>query len=174
MSRWFTSDLHLGDPYMAKRRYCGDDVAKHDAWLAKRWDAVVQPRDEVWVLGDVVNGMSKARFALWLQKRPGFKHLVIGNWDEEMTSDLRVWQALGFSSAQFTALITLSNGQTARLTHAPQRVEPGDPVVLHGHTHRPAKTSPVGIHVGWDAWRRYAREDDIIALLDREKENVHE
>jgi calcineurin-like phosphoesterase family protein len=39
MSRWFTSDLHLGDPYMAKRRYCGDDVAKHDAWLAKRWDA---------------------------------------------------------------------------------------------------------------------------------------
>lgn len=167
MIRWFSSDLHLGDPHMARRRYCGDDVAKHDAWLAARWDAKIAPEDSVWLLGDVVAGMSLEDFTYWLAARPGRKHLIIGNWDLDLEKDLNVWRATGFESVSVGKQLTLLDGDLVQLSHYPLEI-PGR--VLHGHTHKKAKaTRPGVVHVGWDAWRRYVPEYDLINYLKERK-----
>lgn len=171
MTRWFTSDLHLGDPWAAKMRYCGDDVAKHDAWLAQRWDATVAPGDVVWVLGDVANGAPLAAVTDWVQARPGAKVLVRGNLDGWSADELH---AVGFDLVFTSVSLHLLDGSKVFLTHRPQpNLRLPVAAVLHGHTHKHSKWSqPTGasghVHVGWEAWRRYVPEQDIVDLIQKE------
>lgn len=81
MARWFTSDLHIGHARineLAGRPFAS--VAEADEELIARWNAVVGPRDDVWILGDLALGpiaesLPKAK------ELAGRKHLVIGNHD---------------------------------------------------------------------------------------------
>lgn len=166
--RWFTSDLHLGDPWTARMRYCKDDVAKQDGWLAARWDTKIAASDEVWVLGDVCRHPDGLDYvAAWLHQRPGTKHLVMGNWDHALSSDPWHWLDVGFSTVYSdVAHIELDAGCHAALCHYPDRPYPQGLVLLHGHTHRRKKITDRGIvHVGWEAWRRYVPEPDVLDAL---------
>lgn len=78
---FFISDLHFGhrniinfEPDYRK----GKDVDEHNLWLVNRWNSVVNKRDVVYVLGDVVFGVDNFK---WLHMLTGQKHLLLGNHD---------------------------------------------------------------------------------------------
>ena len=195
---WFTSDLHIGHLLVALDRAeragvllswkMSQDVAVawNDGLLAHNWDAVVQPGDQVWVLGDISAGSSAAqRNALeWIAARPGEKHLVAGNHDRvhPMYRDAHKWQPLYlevFQSVQPFARRRIG-GHTALLSHLPYR---GDHTteerynqyrlrdegewLLHGHTHSRASFLPHvhqrQLHVGVDAWHMAPVSIDVLA-----------
>lgn len=170
--RWFTSDLHLGDEWIAKRRR-SPSVANHDDWLATRWDSKVAAQDEVWCLGDMVNGLDPELFRMWLTDRPGTKHLVMGNWEDEVSTDPAFWLDLGYATVRTDfGVIDLAQVGSVSLQHRPRAVRDGE-LLLHGHTHRPVKiTAPGVVHIGWDAWRRLIPEEDVIETLQRSREGT--
>jgi calcineurin-like phosphoesterase family protein len=175
---FFTSDLHIGHRYVAELRGFGS-VEEHDAALAERWDAVVNPSndraDQVWILGDISVGGNRAELAAlaWLMQRPGIKHLIAGNHDHAhpMHRESHKWQKkyLGvFESVQAFAVRKI-NGQYVKLSHFPYagsefgdhtpeerytawRLPDTGNVLLHGHTHTADKQHGREIHVGVDAW----------------------
>lgn len=86
---WFTSDLHLGHKLVSGLRGFWmppvdltviPDTLAHDAELAKNWDAVVKSDDIIWILGDLTMA-DPGRALEWIHRRPGRKHLVLGNHD---------------------------------------------------------------------------------------------
>lgn len=167
MIRWFSSDLHLGDPWAARRRYCGDDVEKMNNWLASRWDKTIGEDDTVFLLGDVAAGMPLEQVAEWITARPGRKHLILGNQDLDEDPNDRAWLAAGFDSVAMEARIMFHQTEVT-LSHYPL-VDHGG-VVFHGHTHSPTKVAmsdldTILVHVGWEAWRRYVPERDILDAI---------
>lgn len=178
MSVFFTSDLHIGHEFVAKLRGF-NTVEDHDRHLADKWDRVVNPNgdrgDQVWVLGDISAGGSRAQTAAlaWIMQRPGRKHLIVGNHDgaHPMQRDSHKWQQkyLGvFDSVQPFARRKIA-GHYVLLSHFPyQGAEFADHTseerypqwrlpdfgnwLLHGHTHDTVRQRGKSIHVGVDAW----------------------
>lgn len=170
---WFTSDLHLKHPLVAVDRanrhgfthdwasYPDDGsaeaacVAWHDRTLAENWDALVHPKDQVWVLGDLTagGGLEATAYALnWIADRPGEKHLIPGNHCpvHPMHRDAHTWQRAYlqvFASVQAFARRKIGQ-QRVLLSHFPYEYDStmeerytqyrlpdeGLPIV-HGHTH---------------------------------------
>lgn len=170
---WYLADLHIGHRLLASRRGF-DSVETHDKELAARWDRVVSPDDNVWVLGDIsAGGRSGERGALeWLANRPGSKHLIAGNHDSVHPMHENAHRYLPmflevFVSVQQSAQRRIA-GQTVLLSHLPylESTDPDDMVsrydqwrlpsrgawLLHGHIHSQKKVSDRSIHVGLDAW----------------------
>ena len=88
MSTWFTSDLHFGHVNIIQ--YSGrpfTDVDQMNTSLIDRWNALVQPGDDVWVLGDVAMGHIADTLPL-VGRLAGYKRLLAGNHD-------RCWDGLG-------------------------------------------------------------------------------
>lgn len=168
---WFTSDLHIGHtPIAALRGF--STVAAHDATLADRWDAIVRPSDQVWILGDLSIGGKATTAALnWIAARPGVKHLIAGNHDDchpmrsKAHKQRRFLQVFESVAAAGTLKIA---GQRTLLSHFPYAGDPdGDHTteprypewrlpdtgqwLLHGHTHSPIQQRGRQLHVGVDA-----------------------
>ena len=81
MSTWFTSDLHFGHVNIIQ--YSGrpfTDVDQMNTSLIDRWNALVQPGDDVWVLGDVAMGHIADTLPL-VGRLAGYKRLLAGNHD---------------------------------------------------------------------------------------------
>lgn len=100
MTVWFTSDLHIGHPFVANERASAAAITApwaarnprwinhfatrwHDDALARNWDRLVRKDDLVWVLGDAsIGGVARVDRALaWIDERPGRKKLIAGNHD---------------------------------------------------------------------------------------------
>lgn len=81
MTRWLTADLHLGHGNIIEytgRPYGGVIEMNND--LVRRYNEVVAPGDEVWIVGDLALG--KLDFSLrWVGEMNGTKYLVPGNHD---------------------------------------------------------------------------------------------
>lgn len=112
MTVWYTSDHHIGHPFVASLRYhtkfqlrdaqigstlpvCQTFTDWHDEMLAACWDEVVKPDDTVYVLGDTSVGRNRVVPAMyWFAARNGTKHLIWGNHDEghPMHSKSHLWQ----------------------------------------------------------------------------------
>ena len=152
MTVWFTSDLHLGHRKVAELRGF-DSVISHDLAIAEAWMAVVQPDDQVWVLGDLTSGSNGqlAPALTLLDALPGEKHLIAGNHDQvhPMNRDSHRWQRrfLGtFASVQPFARRKVA-GRSVLLSHFPYHRDRDEPRytqyrlrdeglwLLHGHTH---------------------------------------
>lgn len=194
MSVFFTSDQHIGhilvailrwnatypEAPLARDNLTDEDrrtvVAWHDEMLAKNWDAVVTPTDQVWVLGDIsVGGRAREKAALeWVDARPGEKHLVAGNHDSchpchrESHKDQKRYLEV-FDSVQSAARRRFSFDSKkvdVVLSHFPYYADRGDgppremqwrlrdegAYLLHGHVHSNVKFAGREIHVGLDAW----------------------
>lgn len=165
---WFTADLHIGHRLVAGLRGFGDDTAAHDAELARRWDRLVKPDDQVFVLGDLAVGRGLNDPLLWVAARPGIKHLVFGNHDpgHPMHSGAHKVQQdylSVFRSAQQSGVRPIA-GQRVLLSHFPYQADHTDDVrypewrfpdtgqwLIHGHTHSDRKVDGRQIHVGLDA-----------------------
>lgn len=82
MTKWFTSDLHVGHKRITEftDRKLVTTAEDHDNWVVDLWNSQVKPGDVVWILGDV----SFARFDKTceaLKKMQGQKHVIKGNHD---------------------------------------------------------------------------------------------
>jgi len=187
---WFTSDLHIGHRMVAELRG-HKETDTHDNTLAENWSKTVKQNDQIWVLGDISVGGSRAQeYALsWMRSLPGVKHLIAGNHDgvAPMHRNSHKWMDVymsAFESVQ-SAARRKHNGQEILLSHYPyegdhsevQRYDQwrlpdyGLPI-LHGHTHSSEKVSyspkcSLQIHVGVDAWGlRPVALKEIVELLE--------
>jgi calcineurin-like phosphoesterase family protein len=148
----------------------------HDETIVDNWNAIVDPKDTVWVLGDVCLSQN----ALWkVDLLNGIKHLITGNHDAVFPGNRdsyrkqRIWR-LCFESIQ--PFIRRRIGEhEVMLSHFPYSADRGAErygqyrlrdegmLLLHGHTHSAEQfTGPRELHVGLDAWRLApVRQDNV-------------
>lgn len=79
MSTYFIGCLHLGHLNMARYRGFQDEYY-HDENLIKCWNKVVNPKDIVWILGDITMEKTEPYYNLDLLN--GIKKVVLGNHDQ--------------------------------------------------------------------------------------------
>ncbi|MCB0974728.1 MAG: metallophosphoesterase [Actinobacteria bacterium] len=196
MARWFTADLHFGHENIIT--YCSRPFASVDEMnraLIARWNEVVEPTDEVWILGDVALGPIGRSLEL-IAELNGTKRLVAGNHDRCFEEVRRAGQdgtgqggrwTLRYREAGFVSVLAGPTnieiaGRTAQMSHFPywgdshaeDRFEAHRPVdtgdwLLHGHVHTQWRTNERMINVGVDVWD-YAPvpERTIQAIVDSE------
>ena len=170
---WLTSDLHIGHDKIAHARGYPTTTA-HDHAITRGIHRRVNPRDDLFILGDAALG-NKQTAAELIATLPGRKHLILGNHDRQHPlngnthnphdGDLRDV----FNSVQLAT--TLRHGGTVLLlSHFPYDGDPqpddrhtqwrlpdhGTPL-LHGHMHdttraRRSRRGTAMVHVGVDAW----------------------
>jgi calcineurin-like phosphoesterase family protein len=187
MNIWLTSDLHLSHKLVSGLRgfWMNDqdgvrvpDTFAHDVTLAENWDAVVQPDDLVYVLGDLsIN--SGLQVDEWFKDRPGRKRLISGNHDKSHTAIFKPaksgpvierWSSI-FESILDEDVIEIA-GRKVTLSHFPswewgdgerarqdgyvsryEKIRPwmkDDTILLHGHTHDVERDHGREYHVGLD------------------------
>lgn len=177
MSKFFTSDWHLDDSYTR-----GSHTffrPKPTATLVPIWldecHQLIQPDDELWLLGDMANCLETYRL---LDALPDCKlNIMLGNREDkipnfadEVLNYLPKHQSraevLGTSSreTQYASL----NTRVWRISHQPENLLGYSLAVpaLCGHVHGTWRTQqlPGGepiINVGIDAWHRIVTEEHI-------------
>lgn len=148
--KWFTADFHLFHNNIIK--YCNrpfDDVwGMHDAIVSGMND-VVQPNDELFILGDVsMYGGQKVRDIL--EKIHGRKHLILGNHDARNMKGWEGWESVN------VYLEVKDRGQLIILFHYPiesWNKKAHGSIHLHGHRHGTGGMIPFREDVGVDPWK---------------------
>lgn len=82
LTTYMTADLHIGHQKilgLCKRPFASIDEMNVE--LVQRWNAVIQPGDSIWVLGDFAWYGSEDVF----HQLKGEKHLIVGNHDTKRT-----------------------------------------------------------------------------------------
>ena len=132
---YFTSDLHFGHDkafLYAPRGF--QTIEEHDETIIQKWNSIVQPTDEVYILGDLMlndneHGVNCGR------RLNGRKLVILGNHD----TDARVELYKEFAEVLGYATIIKDGKFRAYLSHYPTMMgnfeENFGPVCLHGHTH---------------------------------------
>ena len=147
MTVFFTSDTHFGDHRTINiHRRPFESAAAMDAVLVERWNAVVEPDDVVWHLGDVAR--RPADVPALLARLNGVKHLLRGNNDPPATGEAAGWASV----ADYAELEV--DGVALVLCHYPFRSWNGQhrrSVNLHGHSHGKLKPMLRQFDVGVDA-----------------------
>ena len=84
MKTFYTSDLHFGHVNCLRFDHRPfETIEEHDKELIRRWNAVVDDEDEVWILGDV-SWLKPADTAALLNRLRGRKKLISGNHDSHL------------------------------------------------------------------------------------------
>ena len=149
MTTWFTADTHFGHANIIK--YCNRpfaDTAEMDGAMVANWNAVVQPDDDVWHLGDFAFRSMKAPQS-YLERLTGRKHLIWGNHDSQQARS-----APGWTSSQAMAEITV-DGVRLVLLHYAMRVWPKShygSLHFYGHSHGNLPGDRQSCDVGVDCW----------------------
>ena len=150
MTIFFTADTHFGhggSMGLFRRPFSG--TAEMDAALVANWNAIVEPGDTVWHLGDFGDRLSLARASELLAALNGTKHFITGNNDPD---DIRTLP--GWASVHDYVEMTL-DGLALRLCHYPFRSWRDDhrgAWNLHGHSHGRMKPLTRQRDVGVDIW----------------------
>jgi calcineurin-like phosphoesterase family protein len=137
MATYFWADTHFyhaGIMKYCNRRY--NDVNHMNEDLIARWNARVQDRDTIWLLGDFAfkaAGKTKEDLEILFHRLQGKKCLVIGNHDERNPHVLKLpWE-------RQEKLFTYKwEGRRAELCHYPLETwkrQNGGALMLHGHCH---------------------------------------
>jgi calcineurin-like phosphoesterase family protein len=131
MTIFFTADTHFGDHRTINIwRRPFSSIAEMNAMLIHRWNAVVEPGDTVWHLGDVAR--RAADVPGLLDALNGTKHLIRGNNDPDGTVASPHWA----STADYAELEV--EGHRLVLCHYAFRSWNGrhrGAINLHGHSH---------------------------------------
>lgn len=155
MTTFFTADLHLFHENIIK--YCDRPFKNAEKmWRAikRNWNAVVQPGDEVWVLGDLTLKKSNhiALLAKMIGELNGTKHMVVAPTHDLMLP--REYEEIGFTTVHYPAF-QLPNGWFLGHDPALATVWPKGSVYLCGHVHKlmtsqMSRTGVLMINVGVD------------------------
>lgn len=189
---WFTSDWHFGHKNVL---HFGDgrpfgSVEEMNAALIDRYNAMVAPGEQVWVLGDVAMGCIADSLQCCAALN-GRKILICGNHDRPVMAkeDEKVakWIDRYLDEGGFTGVwtgndydLTLPNGVSVQCSHYPYSGDGRDgpdrfldrrPVdrgnwLLHGHVHDRWRVNGRQVNVGVDVWNyRPVHSDEIEALM---------
>ena len=186
--RWFSSDLHFGHANVIA--YCKRpfrSVGEMNTAILAAWNALVEPSDDVWVLGDVAMGRIDESMPL-AGRLAGRKQLVLGNHDRPFDGGRRAeeWTDKYLTDGGFVELhhgivdVRLTNGTSVSLCHFPYEGDSTDtdrlvshrPVdegrwLLHGHVHEKWRQRGRMINVGIDAWAgQPVPEEAIVELIE--------
>lgn len=149
MTTFFTADSHFGHCGiidMCGRPYA--DIDEHDRGLVDAWNAVVQPGDEVWHLGDFAYRAKPQRVWQLFDQLNGSKHLVKGNHDFKGPTLQLPWASVH----ELTE--TTVDGQVLVLCHYALRtwrnIRRGA-IHLFGHSHGNMPGSRQSMDVGVDS-----------------------
>lgn len=167
MTVWFTSDQHYGHRNIIE--YSGRPFTSLEHMhqeLVARHNAVVQPNDDVWHLGDF--SMDERLIPVFLPQLSGKHILVAGNHDKchpchkKHGPARRKYAQYGFTNVyidtvQFGDGIVLNHlpyvGDSGHEARYPQfRPKDEGSWLLHGHVHEAWKTRGRMINVGVDQW----------------------
>lgn len=182
--RWFSSDHHIGHRNiinLARRPHA--DLDEMHADLARRWNSVVSPNDDVYYLGDLTLGSVKVGLE-WFAALNGRKRMfVLGNHDrgwntrkppydayfevfEQVVIDpvgLSVW---GEPTWLLSHLPPSGDSRDGEDRYADRRpLDHAGRVILHGHCHGRWRKRGHWIDVGVDAWGGYPVSDVHILRL---------
>lgn len=175
--QWFSADLHFGHRNIIG--YCARpyrDVEEMNAGLVARWNALVAPDDEVWVLGDVAMGKIDDSLSV-IGRLHGELHLLTGNHDrcwpghgEQAHEWERRYLDAGVSEIHHGARfvdVAATDGRTRRVLacHFPYEGDSQDidrypnarpddhgDWLLHGHVHEVWRQHGRMLNVGIDGW----------------------
>ena len=170
MAVFFSSDHHFGHKNIIE--YCSRpwrDTYEMDTAMIGRWNAIVQPDDTVFYLGDF--SLSKQHMAAILPKLNGKKFLIAGNHDachpaHHSSKKPEKHQAMGkfYLEAGWQAVFYQGMYRDWELCHFPysddmnreylHKYRPKDEGkwLLHGHVHTHWRKKAKMINVGVDAW----------------------
>ena len=146
---FFIADSHFGGESIIRyenRPFAS--VEEMDKVLMERWNALVDPKDTVYVLGDFSMYMDEERDRELLQALNGRKILIMGNHDRHRTSEQ--WRRLGFEECSPWPIVYEG---FYLLSHEPMYINRNMPYAnLYGHVHsnpsyRDASTRSVCVSV---------------------------
>lgn len=170
MSVWFTADTHFGHTkvieYMDRP---WSTVEEMDDALIANWNAVVQPRDTVWHLGDFVfRGDARA----YRHRLNGHIHLLMGNHDNKKNVE-----AAGFVSVRQVHYLR-HEGHRFWLSHYAHRTWRNSYhgcFHLYGHSHGMISGYGKSMDVGVDAVAGYRpiHWEEIPLTLQNEIDTDH-
>ena len=168
MTTFFTADTHIADSHILRMR-AFPGIVDHDEAVIARWNARIEPDDEVWHVGDVFGGIGRDRCAALFDRLNGIKRLVVGNHDSNRVLALP-WASPPVDHARLTLRTGAGAEVRLYLSHYPMRSWPGlwrGTRHLHGHTHSMLPGTSQSCDVGADAWDYTpATLDEIVARQD--------
>jgi calcineurin-like phosphoesterase family protein len=158
---WFTSDHHFGHENIigyASRPFA--NAAEMDERMIEAWNDYVDPRDEVWYLGDFALGHTKDEVAEILRRVNGRIHFLFGNHDDRNISkwagEFREMGVLASTHSGFEEVKI--GGQRMVLCHYAMHVwnrSHHGAWMLHGHSHGNLPDDPgklrIDVGVDWVA-----------------------
>ena len=164
MSKWFISDTHFSHTNII--RYTGrpfQSVNEMNEQLIENWNALVEPQDTVFFLGDF--GLGTTDFLTNLcASLHGNKICIRGNHDGTPAK----MHMIGFSLVLESAFIKMGR-HLVELIHMPSYPAPSH-FQLHGHVHekRPNKLVDHQLNLCVEVWDyKPVSEKTLIGLLDR-------
>jgi len=165
MNKWFISDTHFSHTNII--RYTGrpfQTVSEMNERLIENWNALVNPEDTVFFLGDFGIG-TKDHLSSLCVRLHGNKICIRGNHDGSPAK----MQKIGFFLVFESAFIKIGR-HLAELVHIPSQKAPSH-FQLHGHVHdkQPNKLFDNRLNLSIEVWNyKPVSEKIIVALLDRE------
>ncbi len=172
MAKYFTSDWHLNEkrigdfnPFFRPFK----TVEEQNQTIIRSLNDIVQPSDELYLLGDVA--MDEDGVRLLEQVRCKNRYLVIGNYDQDKLGLLSGY----FKDMKYSMDVTVGS-IPCYLNHYPVNYV-NDRFNIVGHIHGLWKVKPNMVNVGVDAWHfRPVSEAQILqvhdALIHHYDENV--
>jgi calcineurin-like phosphoesterase family protein len=149
MTFLFTADTHFC--HSAILGHCQRPFSSSeemDDVMIRNWNAIVQPKDDVWHLGDFAFGSTEAADRI-LRHLHGRKHLIWGNHDKGAVRELPQW-----TTSQPMAEVKVE-GVRIVLLHYAMRVWNASHhggLHLYGHSHGALPGDRQSCDVGVDAW----------------------
>lgn len=137
MAVWFTSDTHYSHKKILE--FCPvtrpfTDIGEMNRHLIAQWQALVQPEDDVWMLGDIF-WCDAGKAMNIMDQLPGQKNLVLGNHDQVIRNHVPLQNK--FDSIHDYKELKI-DGKFVVLCHYPlarwNRGHYGS-YMLHGHEH---------------------------------------
>lgn len=180
MNQFLTSDLHIGHVNIIE--YCNrpyKDVSEMNADLVERWNSVVAPDDEVFIIGDLAMGKLDDSL-VYVGLLNGTKHLVPGNHDRmfgcqgtKYANAVQRYLDAGIEDVvedEFAMNLQVDPLFTVLVNHFPyqgdsregheDRYQDRRPAnhgdyLIHGHVHGVWRRNGRMVDVGVDAWGGY-------------------
>ena len=142
-TKFYTADTHFSHALMLSPTACNrpfTGVRDMDESLIRAWNAVVNPDDVVYHLGDFAMGLHDGdRVRSIFSRLMGRKFLILGNHDYQRQNRIHpVIASLGWDQPPTQQLEITDDGQRVFLCHYPCRTWPGflkGAWHFYGHTH---------------------------------------
>lgn len=150
MTVYFTSDQHFGHARILE--LCGRpfaSVEEMDETMIVRWNAVVQPTDTVWHLGDFTMGSVEMAWR-YRARLNGRVNLIHGNHDRESVRNSGCMWHISAPMAQIN-----HQGRQITLCHYAMRTwdqSHRGALMLYGHAHGRLPGTRLSLDVGVDCW----------------------